>query len=55
LKNASKMSLVWSGKGNYFIVRLLIPLMWKNIRKIAKSELTRFKNLVEIYGHDFNI
>jgi hypothetical protein len=27
LKNASKMSLVWSGKGNYFIVRLLIPLM----------------------------
>jgi len=55
LKNASKMSLIWSGKGNYFIVKLLIPLMRKNLRKVAKSELTRFKNLIETYGSDFSI
>ena len=54
LKNATKMNLVWSGKGKVFILKLLLPLMRKNLRKLAKSELIRFRNMVESFGIDFS-
>jgi len=53
MKEATKINLKWSGKGKYFILKLLLPFMRKNIRKMAKNELSRFKYFVESYGIDF--
>jgi hypothetical protein len=50
----TKIHYTWSGRGKYFILKLLLPFMRKSIRKMAKNELIRFKNLVEIYGVDFS-
>jgi len=54
MKEATKINLKWSGKGKYFILKLLLPFMRKNIRKMAKNELSRFKYFVESYGIDFS-
>jgi len=53
LKASTKMNLVWSGKGKYFILKILLPFIRKRISKLAKNELVKFKYLVEHYGADF--
>ena len=53
VNGSTKIHYTWSGRGKYFILKLLLPFMRKSIRKMAKSELLRFKNLVENYGVNF--
>ncbi|MFH1049365.1 MAG: hypothetical protein V1779_00380 [bacterium] len=51
--NTTEMSIVWSGKGKPLFLKLLLPFVRKKMIKQSKSELEKFKNLVETKGVDF--
>lgn len=50
----TEMNIKWSGKGNIFILKLLLPLLRYKMIKQSKTELKTFKKLVETKGIDFN-
>lgn len=51
--NETEMTVKWSGKGNIFILKILLPLLRFRMIKQSKRELETFKKLVETKGHDF--
>ncbi len=51
--NKTEMKIRWSGKGNTFILKLLLPLLRFKMIKQSKKELVTFKKLVESKGADF--
>lgn len=52
--NKTKMSIKWSGKGNIFILKLLLPFLKYNMIKQSRKELKIFKKLVETKGVVFD-
>jgi hypothetical protein len=53
LGDKTEMSLLWSGRGKTFFLRLLLPLLRSKLVKQAKKDLETFKNLVETRGINF--
>jgi carbon monoxide dehydrogenase subunit G len=51
--NGTEMSLSWSGAGDSFLVKLLLPFLRGKIIKGAKADLEKFKSLVETHGTHF--
>lgn len=51
--NKTEMNTRWSGKGNIFILKILLPLIRFRMIKQSKAELETFKKLVETKGPDF--
>lgn len=48
------MTIKWSGKGNIFILKILLPLLRGKMIKQSQKELELFKKLVETKGADFS-
>lgn len=48
------MKIVRNGKAKKILLKLLLPLIKKNIIRQAEGELETFKNLIESYGIDFS-
>jgi len=48
------MTLIWSGKGKTFPVRLILPFMRGRMIRQAEAELDKFRKLVETKGVDFS-
>ena len=49
----TKMNLSWSGQGKVLFLRLFLPLIRGRIKRQARIELEKFKELVETFGVDF--
>jgi len=52
--NETELIMLWNGKWNNIIVTLILAILKKRIKKGAKSELNKFKELVEKYGAKFD-
>jgi hypothetical protein len=52
-ENGTDLSINWSGRGKTWITRLLLPLLRKKLIKHARSDLERFRDLVETKGISF--
>ena len=50
---STEVVIHWSGKPNRFLLKLLLPFLKNKIKKAARDELNKFKNLVEQYGAKF--
>jgi hypothetical protein len=50
----TRMKIVWDGKAEKLILKLLLPLFKKKMIREAQGELETFKNLIESYGIDFS-
>ena len=53
LDNKTKMILKWSGRGEKFFFKILLPLLLRKMIDQSKKELELFKELVETRGVDF--
>ena len=50
----TNVSMLWTGTGNSFFVRIALWLMQNKISKQALNELLHFKSLVEVHGEGFS-
>jgi hypothetical protein len=53
--NKTEMNIEWKGEGKIFFLRLLLPFIRRKMINQSKSELEKFKNLVESRGSKFSI
>ena len=55
IDETTKVSMLWTGTGNSFFVRIALWLMQNKISKQALNELLHFKSLVEVHGEIFSM
>lgn len=48
------MTLIWSGEGRTFLLKLLLPFMRGRMIRQTERELNTFKKLIETVGSDFS-
>jgi hypothetical protein len=52
-EQCTQVTITWDGRSDSLVGRLLLPVLRPTIRRRAKRDLDRFKELVEAYGPHF--